>query len=114
MTGCCHTCQTNEWRKPMSDKPHYWNRWWIVIAAMLGLIVGQGSINVFAAGVFLKPVAQDLGFGRGEMSTALAVSSVVTAVTTPFFGRLVDLLGGRFMLLWSIGLFAVPPGALSL
>jgi hypothetical protein len=34
---------------------------------MLGLIVGQGSINVFAAGVFLKPVAQELGFGRGDI-----------------------------------------------
>ena len=45
---------------------HTWNRWWIVFAAMLGLIVGQGSINVFAAGVFLKPVAQELGFGRGD------------------------------------------------
>lgn len=98
----------------MADKPHYWNRWWIVVAAMLGLIVGQGSINVFAAGVFLKPVAQDLGFGRGEISTAIGLSSVVTAVTTPFFGRLVDLLGVRFMLLWSIGLFAVATAALSL
>lgn len=38
-----------------------WNRWWIVVAAILSLIVGQGSINVFAAGVFLKPVAQELG-----------------------------------------------------
>ena len=49
----------------------WWNRWWIVVAAMLSLIVGQGSINVFAAGVFLKPVAQELGFGRGAISTAI-------------------------------------------
>ena len=27
---------------------HTWNRWWIVFAAMLGLIVGKGSINLFA------------------------------------------------------------------
>jgi MFS family permease len=98
----------------MAAKPHYWSRWWIVVAGILGLIVGQGSINVFAAGVFLKPVAQDLGFGRGEISTAIGLSSVVTALTTPFFGRLVDLLGVRFMLLWSIGLFAVATAALSL
>lgn len=91
-----------------------WNRWWIVVAAVLGLIVGQGSINVFAAGVFLKPVAQDLGFGRGAISTAIGLSSVVTALATPFFGRLVDLKGVRPMLLLSITLFALATAALSL
>ncbi len=93
---------------------HAWNRWWIVLAAMLGLVVGQRSINVFAAGVFLAPVAQELGFGRGEISTAIGLSSVVTAVVTPFFGRLVDRLGVRPMLLWSIMLFALTTAALSL
>lgn len=91
-----------------------WNRWLIVVAAMLGLIVGQGSINVFAAGVFLTPVARELGFGRGEISTAIGLSSVVTAAVTPFFGRLVDRLGVRLMLLWSITLFALATAALSL
>jgi MFS family permease len=89
-------------------------RWWIVFAAMLSLIVGEDSINVFAAGVFLKPVAQELGFGRGEISTAIGLSSVVTALMMPFFGRLVDLLGVRPMLLWSIPLFALATAALSL
>ena len=92
---------------------HTWNRWWIVFAAMLGLIVGQGPINVFAAGVFLKPVAQELGFGRGDISTAIGLSSVLTALTVPFFGRLVDLFGVRPMLLWSIALFALATAALS-
>ncbi len=93
---------------------HAWNRWWIVFAAMLGLIVGQGAINVFAAGVFLKPVAQELGFGRGDISTAIGLSSVITALMVPFFGRLVDRFGVRPMLLWSITLFALATAALSL
>jgi len=92
---------------------HTWNRWWIVFAAMLGLIVGQGSINVFAAGVFLKPVAQELGFGRGDISTAIGLSSVVTALMVPFFGRLVDVFGVRPMLLWSITLFALATAAMT-
>ena len=92
---------------------HTWNRWWIVFAAMLGLIVGQGSINVFAAGVFLKPVAQELGFGRGDISTAIGLSSVVTALMMPFFGRLVDVFGVRPMLLSSITLFALATAAMS-
>ena len=78
-----------------------------VAASTPGLIVGQGSINVFAAGVFLKPVAQELGFGRGDISTAIGLSSIVTALMVPFFGRLVDVFGVRPMLLWSITLFAL-------
>ena len=91
-----------------------WNRWWIVVAAILSLIVGQGSINVFAAGVFLKPVAQELGFGRGAISTAIGFSSLVTALALPFFGRLVDRYGVRPMLLSSITLFALATAALAL
>jgi MFS family permease len=90
------------------------NRWWIVVASILSLIVGQGSINVFAAGVFLKPVAQELGFGRGAISTAIGLSSAVTAVTLPFFGRLVDRYGVRPMLLSSITLFALATAAIAL
>ena len=89
------------------------NRWWIVVASILSLIVGQGSINVFAAGVFLKPVAAELGFGRGSISTAIGLSNVVTALALPFFGRLVDRYGVRPMLLWSIALFALATAALS-
>ena len=36
----------------------------MVVTAALGLIASQGQINVFAVGVFLKPISQDLGFGR--------------------------------------------------
>jgi hypothetical protein len=37
-------------------------------------MVGAGPITLFAAGVFLKPVAADLGFGRGEISTAIGLA----------------------------------------
>ncbi|HEY2137301.1 MAG TPA: MFS transporter [Xanthobacteraceae bacterium] len=90
------------------------NRWWVVVASALALIVGQGAINVFAAGVFLKPVAQELGFGRGEISTAIALSNIMVAIATPFFGRLIDRKGVRAPLLISIILFALATAAMSL
>ncbi len=71
------------------------SRWWIVFASGLGLVVGQGPILVFATGVFLKPVSEDLGFGRGEISTAIGISNVMTAISAPFFGRALDLWGVR-------------------
>jgi hypothetical protein len=47
------------------------NRWGVVGASVLGLIVGAGAINVFCFGVFLKPVTADLHVGRGLLSSAL-------------------------------------------
>jgi len=82
------------------------NRWWIVVASALALMAGQGPINVFAAGVFLKPVTQELGFGRGEFSSAIAISNIMTALAAPFWGRCLDSYGVRRPLLTAIALFA--------
>jgi len=45
------------------------NRWWVVAASVCGLLVGTGPINTFAFGVFLKPVTQELGIGRGVLGS---------------------------------------------
>ncbi len=75
------------------------NRWWIVGASLMAQLVGSGAINVFAFGVFLKPVANDLGVGRGVLSSALLVSASMTAVGCLIFGALFDRLQIRTTLL---------------
>lgn len=90
------------------------SRWAVVFASALALIAGQGAINVFAAGVFLKPVSQDLGFGRGEISTAIAVSNIMIAIAAPFFGRSLDSYGIRPPLMASIALFALATAMMAL
>ena len=89
-------------------------RWSIVAASSLALVASQGPINVFAAGMFLKPISQELGFGRGNIATAIGISSLMTAVASPFFGRLIDRFGVRTPLAVSIVLFALATAALSL
>jgi MFS family permease len=98
----------------MGDDGILRNRWWIAIMSGLALVAGQGAINVFGAGVFLKPVAQELGFGRGEVSNAIALSNIMVAIAIPFFGRLVDRRGVRGPLLTSIALFALATAGMSL
>lgn len=88
-------------------------RWWIIAASASALIVGQGPINVFAAGVFLKPVGDELGFGRGAISTAIALTNVMIAVGAPVFGWLLDRFGVRRPLLASIALFAAATAAMA-
>jgi MFS family permease len=83
------------------------NRWWIVFAAVCGLIVGAGSINIFAFGVFLKPVTQDLGLGRADLGKALILNSTLTALGCPILGMLIERWGVRKVMLPGIVLFAV-------
>lgn len=90
------------------------NRWSIVAASSLALVASQGPINVFAAGVFLKPIAQELGFGRGNVATAIGISSLMTAIASPIFGRLIDRYGVHKPLSVSILLFAIATASIAL
>jgi MFS family permease len=89
------------------------NSWWVVAASTVGLIVGEGPINVFAFGVFLKPVAEDLGLTRGTMSSALLASAVMSAFGCPVIGLLVDRWGCRRVMLPGIALFSAAIAGLS-
>lgn len=90
------------------------NRWWVVVASVLGLIVGAGSINVFAFGVFLKPVSTELDLSRGTLSAAVFLSSILTAACSPILGTAIDRWGIRTVMLPSISLFALVTAAFSL
>jgi MFS family permease len=87
------------------------SRWWIVTAAVIGLVVGEGTINLFCFGVFLKPVSDELGLSRGTLSSALLTASLATALVTPIVGALIDRYGGRAVMLPGIALFAVAVAA---
>ena len=75
------------------------NRWWVVAATVLGLIVGAGPINVFAFGVFLKPITAELGIGRATFSSALTLHAAVAALMCPVFGWMIDRWGVRRVML---------------
>jgi MFS family permease len=83
------------------------NRWWIVFASACGLLVGAGSILIFSFGVFLKPVTEDLGISRGDLSAALGVSAWFVALSCPVIGWLIDRYGTRRVMIPGILLFAL-------
>ena len=90
------------------------NRWWVVAATVLGLIVGAGPINVFCFGVFLKPVTADLGIGRGLLSSALTLHSTVAALMCPVFGWMIDRWGVRRVAIPALVLYALGIAAYTL
>jgi len=83
------------------------NRWWIVFASACGLLVGTGSIMIFSFGVFLKPVTEDLGISRGDLSTALGSATWLTALACPVVGWLIDRWGTRRMMIPGVLAFAL-------
>jgi|SRR5579862_2013681 len=83
------------------------NRWWIVAACACGLLVGSGTILIFTFGVFLKPVTEDLGVSRGDLSTGLGIGSALVALACPIVGWLIDRFGTRQVMIPGIVLFAL-------
>jgi MFS family permease len=83
------------------------NRWWVVFASASGLLVGAGAINVFAFGVFLKPITEDLGLGRGLFSSAITLSSLMNALACPLLGWMIDRWGARRVMIPGILLCAL-------
>ncbi|HXQ53320.1 MAG TPA: MFS transporter [Stellaceae bacterium] len=86
-------------------------RWWMVTVAVLGLIVGPGPINIFSFGVFVKPMAAELGTSREVLSFALLLTTIAGALSNPVVGALIDRFGTRPTLVWlipttALGLFA--------
>src|SRR5208282_115396 len=71
------------------------NRWWVVVASVCGLVVGTGAINTFAFAVFLKPLTEDLGIGRGVFGAAAGVEFLATTVGVVILGWLLTRWGTR-------------------
>jgi MFS family permease len=83
------------------------NRWWVVFASACGLMVGAGVINVFAMGVFLKPITEELGVGRGLFGTALWLNSSANALACFFIGWFIQRWGVRRVMIPGILLCAL-------
>ncbi len=69
------------------------NRWWIVGASLIGMIVGPGTAVIFTVNAFMVPVTTELHWSRGMFSSGLLASAVASPIMTPLFGHLMDRYG---------------------
>lgn len=81
--------------------------WWVVFASVCGLLVSEGPVNVFAMAVFLKPVTEGLGLGRGTFASALLVRAAFTAAACPLLGWLIDRWSLRRVMIPGLLLYAI-------
>lgn len=83
------------------------SRWWIVAASAFSLACSPGSVAVFTNSVFLKPITQDLGIGRGTYGSALFIGALIGGAFLPFVGYLLDRYGSRRVLLTGTVFFSL-------
>src|SRR3954451_5813508 len=81
--------------------------WWIVLVAAVGLSMSYGPIVTFTFGVFFKPLSQEFGWTRAQVSLAFSLSLLVISFASPFVGRLVDRFGARRVIVPSVLLFGL-------
>ena len=85
--------------KPRLIRPGY--SWVILASGFLVLFFGTGSR--FAFGLVLKPMSEDLGWSRSTLTLGLTAFMLVSAVSLPVVGRLID----RYSLRLVMGVGAV-------
>ena len=88
--------------------------WPILAAAFLGVAIGVSSLYFYSLGIFIKPMAAELGWTRGEASLGALVGTAAAALAAIPTGRLVDRFGSRPMALTSLALLAIGFGFLGL
>jgi MFS family permease len=67
---------------------------WIVVAASAAIVcVGMGSL--FSLGVFLKPMAESMGWSRGAISSVALLNWIAMGLGSFFWGALSDRIGTR-------------------
>jgi MFS family permease len=90
------------------------SRWWMVIASVLGLLVGNGPVMQFTFGTLLPPITREFAWSRGLVSSAMVVGIWTTGIATPFLGRIVDRFGIRAVALPGIVLFSLATASVAL
>jgi MFS family permease len=70
-----------------------------VIACASAFFLGAGPAVMGGMGLLLVAVAKDFGWSRAAFSTIALIVSVGASLTAPFFGRLIDRVGPRRVLL---------------
>jgi len=87
--------------------------WPVLVAAALGTACGASPIPFNSAGPFTKPLADEFGWGRGDIQLALFWFTAAVVLTVPFIGGLADRIGVRKVAIGTLALFGITFAALA-
>lgn len=67
--------------------------WKVLLACLIGVTAGFSSTYFYSSGLFLVPIAKELGLSRGQVSLSPLFCYLTAAVVAPAIGRAVDRFG---------------------
>ena len=79
-------------------KPRIFYGWWVVLACLTSMTIAGGVCN-FAFTVFIKPLAEEFGWTRAQVSGGISAFFLAIAITAPLVGRLIGTYGARRIML---------------
>ena len=79
---------------------------WVVVAVLaVTLTIASGARFLF--GVVLKPVSEEFGWNRAQLTGAVMLAMIVLSICQPLVGILVDRIGAKKILIGGIALLGV-------
>lgn len=71
----------------------------ILVTSVPAIMVSFGSLVIFSFGAFVKPLSEQFGWSRGQISLAFTLAALMIAIFSPILGRVIDRVGVRRVLL---------------
>lgn len=91
----------------------YFHYAWVIVA-IIAVLEMVGTTMRMAFGVIVDPLTETFGWSQGEVTLAYGITSVITALASPWAGSLGDRYGARICMIAGTGLFVVGMAATAL
>lgn len=91
----------------MSSSTEFRRGWKVLLASLLGVAFGASPLPFNTIGFFMKPLQDEFGWSRTEISFGITIYGILGALLAPFFGWAADRWGVRPVALGSLGVFGV-------
>jgi sugar phosphate permease len=72
--------------------------WWLLAGSVLAMALGSG-VSFWAFGLYVRPLEDDFGWSRAEVSLGFSASLLASGLAGPFVGRWIDTRGARSAIL---------------
>ena len=99
----------------MTDRPSgIFYGWWNVATGFVGMGLSYAMFTIFAFGVFVKPLEEEFGWTRGELSLAITMTNFAVVIASPCLGFIIDRFGVRRVLIPSVIMMGLTVASMAL
>ena len=85
-----------------------------VATGFVGMALCYGMFTIIAFGLFVKPLQEEFGWSRGELSFAITMTNIAVVIASPCIGLLNDRFGVRRILIPSLVLMSITIASMSI